>query len=226
MGCGVLGLIGTILTRGDLGRQGARGRRLRHRFLPRNTAPQRGEGLVVKTIVLDDDPTGTQSASGVMVLLECSADRIEEVLRDAESVYVQTNSPRAQRGGRGGPRPPHPSRRRGGRPTPRRHRPIRIARRLDVARPRLRRDRGVPRRRRSHGVRARLSRRWPHHPRRGALRQRRRPRPRPRTKASTPPIRCSVSAPACSSTMSPRSRSGQPFPFRCQRCAMAASRRC
>lgn len=46
----------------------------------------------MKTVVLDDDPTGTQSASGVRVLLECSADRIEEVLRDAESVYVQTNS--------------------------------------------------------------------------------------------------------------------------------------
>ena len=46
----------------------------------------------MKTIVLDDDPTGTQSASGVRVLLECSADAIEETLRDAESVYVQTNS--------------------------------------------------------------------------------------------------------------------------------------
>ncbi|WP_158166274.1 four-carbon acid sugar kinase family protein [Mycolicibacterium smegmatis] len=46
----------------------------------------------MKTVVLDDDPTGTQSASGVRVLLECSADAIEETLRDAESVYVQTNS--------------------------------------------------------------------------------------------------------------------------------------
>lgn len=46
----------------------------------------------MKTVVLDDDPTGTQSASGVTVLLEHDADLIREVLRGAGSVYVQTNS--------------------------------------------------------------------------------------------------------------------------------------
>ncbi|GAB3618246.1 four-carbon acid sugar kinase family protein [Okibacterium endophyticum] len=46
----------------------------------------------MKTIVLDDDPTGTQSASGVTVLLSSDADRITDALREADSVYVQTNS--------------------------------------------------------------------------------------------------------------------------------------
>jgi uncharacterized protein YgbK (DUF1537 family) len=46
----------------------------------------------VKTIVLDDDPTGTQSATGVTVLLQSDADLLTEALRDAPSVYVQTNS--------------------------------------------------------------------------------------------------------------------------------------
>lgn len=46
----------------------------------------------MKTIVLDDDPTGTQSASGVTVLLETSADILEAALRDADSVYVLTNT--------------------------------------------------------------------------------------------------------------------------------------
>lgn len=46
----------------------------------------------VKTIVLDDDPTGTQSATGVTVLLESDADLLTDALRDADSVYVQTNS--------------------------------------------------------------------------------------------------------------------------------------
>jgi uncharacterized protein YgbK (DUF1537 family) len=45
-----------------------------------------------KTVVLDDDPTGTQSATGVQVLLDSDADRLEAALRDATSVYVQTNS--------------------------------------------------------------------------------------------------------------------------------------
>ncbi|WP_049821112.1 four-carbon acid sugar kinase family protein [Kineococcus radiotolerans] len=45
-----------------------------------------------RTVVLDDDPTGTQAASGVQVLLECDADRLEAALRGAGSVYVQTNS--------------------------------------------------------------------------------------------------------------------------------------
>ncbi|WP_157001623.1 four-carbon acid sugar kinase family protein [Agromyces laixinhei] len=46
----------------------------------------------MKTIVLDDDPTGTQSATGVTVLLESNADLLTEALEHAESVYVQTNS--------------------------------------------------------------------------------------------------------------------------------------
>ncbi|WP_150307738.1 four-carbon acid sugar kinase family protein [Planctomonas psychrotolerans] len=46
----------------------------------------------MKTIVLDDDPTGTQSASNVTVLLESSADLLTRALGEAESVYVQTNS--------------------------------------------------------------------------------------------------------------------------------------
>ena len=46
----------------------------------------------MKTIVLDDDPTGTQSASNVVVLLESSAALIADALRDADSVYLLTNS--------------------------------------------------------------------------------------------------------------------------------------
>ena len=46
----------------------------------------------MKTIVLDDDPTGTQSATGVSVLLESDADLLTDALRQADSVYVQTNS--------------------------------------------------------------------------------------------------------------------------------------
>jgi uncharacterized protein YgbK (DUF1537 family) len=46
----------------------------------------------MKTIVLDDDPTGTQSATGVTVLLESNADLLAEALQGANSVYVQTNS--------------------------------------------------------------------------------------------------------------------------------------
>ncbi|WBU38088.1 four-carbon acid sugar kinase family protein [Homoserinibacter sp. YIM 151385] len=46
----------------------------------------------MKTIVLDDDPTGTQSATGVRVLLEHDAELVTEALQDADSVYVQTNS--------------------------------------------------------------------------------------------------------------------------------------
>jgi uncharacterized protein YgbK (DUF1537 family) len=46
----------------------------------------------VKTVVLDDDPTGTQSASGVEVLLRCDADLLTDALSSADSVYVQTNS--------------------------------------------------------------------------------------------------------------------------------------
>lgn len=46
----------------------------------------------MKTIVLDDDPTGTQCASDVTVLLACDTDSIVRVLSEAESVYIQTNS--------------------------------------------------------------------------------------------------------------------------------------
>ncbi|WP_194397420.1 nucleotide-binding domain containing protein [Microbacterium atlanticum] len=44
----------------------------------------------MKTAVLDDDPTGTQSASGVTVAFDAAA--IEDALCEADSVYVQTNS--------------------------------------------------------------------------------------------------------------------------------------
>ena len=46
----------------------------------------------MKTIVLDDDPTGTQSATGVTVLFETDADLLTRALQKADSVYVQTNS--------------------------------------------------------------------------------------------------------------------------------------
>lgn len=46
----------------------------------------------MKTIVLDDDPTGTQSAAGVSVLLDWSGDLIRDALRADDSVYILTNS--------------------------------------------------------------------------------------------------------------------------------------
>jgi len=46
----------------------------------------------VKTIVLDDDPTGTQCATGVQVLLRWDASSLVEVLTKADSVYLLTNS--------------------------------------------------------------------------------------------------------------------------------------
>jgi len=46
----------------------------------------------MKTIVLDDDPTGTQSAADVRVLLAGDSDSIEAALLEADSVYLQTNS--------------------------------------------------------------------------------------------------------------------------------------
>lgn len=46
----------------------------------------------MKTIILDDDPTGTQSASGVDVLLEWDADLLETTLRSADAVYLLTNT--------------------------------------------------------------------------------------------------------------------------------------
>jgi uncharacterized protein YgbK (DUF1537 family) len=46
----------------------------------------------MKTVVFDDDPTGTQSASGVDVLLDADADSLRDALASADSVYIQTNS--------------------------------------------------------------------------------------------------------------------------------------
>jgi uncharacterized protein YgbK (DUF1537 family) len=50
----------------------------------------------MKTIVLDDDPTGTQSATGATVLLDLAEETLERdleaALAGADSVYVQTNS--------------------------------------------------------------------------------------------------------------------------------------
>jgi uncharacterized protein YgbK (DUF1537 family) len=51
------------------------------------------------TAVLDDDPTGTQSATDVVVLLSWDAATIADVLRREGTVYLQTNSravPQAQ----------------------------------------------------------------------------------------------------------------------------------
>ncbi len=46
----------------------------------------------MKTIVLDDDPTGTQSVTDATVLLQSDADAIFDVLSSEDAVYVQTNS--------------------------------------------------------------------------------------------------------------------------------------
>lgn len=44
------------------------------------------------TVVLDDDPTGTQAASDVSVLLDWSTDAIVDTLAAEGSVYLQTNT--------------------------------------------------------------------------------------------------------------------------------------
>ena len=46
----------------------------------------------MRTVVLDDDPTGTQSATGVTVLLDVSESLLTDLLTGEQSVYVQTNS--------------------------------------------------------------------------------------------------------------------------------------
>ncbi|AXH35644.1 hypothetical protein DVJ78_09725 [Humibacter sp. BT305] len=46
----------------------------------------------MKTVILDDDPTGTQSASGVPVLLTTSEELLRDALGEHDSVYVLTNS--------------------------------------------------------------------------------------------------------------------------------------
>lgn len=47
---------------------------------------------MMKTVVLDDDPTGTQCAQDVTVLLEWDADAIAATLRHEAAVFLQTNS--------------------------------------------------------------------------------------------------------------------------------------
>src|SRR4051812_48986888 len=54
--------------------------------------PNRRGRIVVKTVVLDDDPTGTQSATGVRVLLRWDAERLAAALAEVDAVYLQTNS--------------------------------------------------------------------------------------------------------------------------------------
>lgn len=49
-------------------------------------------GAPLRTIVLDDDPTGTQSAADVTVLLEHDPAELGAILERHPSVYVQTNS--------------------------------------------------------------------------------------------------------------------------------------
>lgn len=56
-----------------------------------------GQGTsFVKTVVLDDDPTGTQSATDVQVILDLRPDQLRHglatVLEHHDAVYVQTNS--------------------------------------------------------------------------------------------------------------------------------------
>ena len=46
----------------------------------------------MKTVVLDDDPTGTQSATGVRVLLRWDAEGLATALSEVDAVYLQTNS--------------------------------------------------------------------------------------------------------------------------------------
>lgn len=49
-------------------------------------------GASRRVVVLDDDPTGTQAATDVTVLLQHDTAAIEDALRRERSVYVQTNS--------------------------------------------------------------------------------------------------------------------------------------
>lgn len=50
------------------------------------------DGSNALVVVLDDDPTGTQAATDVTVLLEYDANALVEVLAAERRVYVQTNS--------------------------------------------------------------------------------------------------------------------------------------
>lgn len=47
---------------------------------------------MTKTVVLDDDPTGTQSASDVTVLFDATEQEIAEVLATDDAVFLQTNT--------------------------------------------------------------------------------------------------------------------------------------
>ena len=46
----------------------------------------------MKTVILDDDPTGTQCAQHVRVLLDPTAKRIETEMRSVDTLFVQTNT--------------------------------------------------------------------------------------------------------------------------------------
>jgi uncharacterized protein YgbK (DUF1537 family) len=46
----------------------------------------------MKTIVLDDDPTGTQSARDVEVVWDADVDRLRTLLDGTDTVFIQTNS--------------------------------------------------------------------------------------------------------------------------------------
>lgn len=46
----------------------------------------------MKTIIFDDDPTGTQCSRGIRVIMEFSPERLEAALLEADAVFVQTNS--------------------------------------------------------------------------------------------------------------------------------------
>ncbi|WP_433499115.1 four-carbon acid sugar kinase family protein [Sphaerimonospora sp. CA-214678] len=46
----------------------------------------------VRTVVLDDDPTGTQSATGVRVLFSWDSETLQEALAENPSVYILTNT--------------------------------------------------------------------------------------------------------------------------------------
>jgi uncharacterized protein YgbK (DUF1537 family) len=46
----------------------------------------------VKTVILDDDPTGTQSSSNARVLLEADADLIAAEFASVDTIFLQTNS--------------------------------------------------------------------------------------------------------------------------------------
>jgi hypothetical protein len=59
---------------------------------PRRRAARHPGAGAVKILVCDDDPTGTQSATGVEVLLRWDADVLTDALRRADAVYLLTNT--------------------------------------------------------------------------------------------------------------------------------------